>query len=292
MKPKSDIFEGQSLHVVIIIIALFLATNLSSYFGNNDKRLGVRENLTEVPTDSVVSTLNDSDSGFELPSNEKQKTRNLTGLFISIEILFLAVLVFVWVRYRQNLKKRLIAEQEAEKLRIDNDKLRKDKQHSQQELDNLRLELKEIEEERDRLSSLLKEKPDMTPEMMQVIYERLDMLNSLLAKEISSNDSYARPLLESIRKDREGFLNSTRIAFRVSHPEFMTYLKDHSLTEEEINYVCLYAIGLRGKEIGEYIQMKRHYVMGSGIRKKLGIDEHETNLGPYIRKLMKELRQN
>lgn len=289
MKSKSDIFEGQSLHVLIIIAALFLATNLSSYLGNNDKRLDVRENLTEIPTDSAMSMLDASDSGFELLANEKQKTRNLTGLFISIEILFLVALVIMWLRYRQNLKRRLIAEKEAEKLRIDNDNLRKDKQHAQQELDNLRLELNEIEEERDRLSSVLKERRDMTPEMMDIIYERLDMLNSLLAKEISSNDSYAQPILESIRKDREGFLNSTRRALGVSHPDFMAYLKDHSLTEEEINYVCLYAIGLRGKEIGEYIQMKRHYVMGSGIRKKLSIDEHETNLGPYIRRLMKEL---
>lgn len=289
MKSKSDIFEGQSLHVLIIIAALFLATNLSSYLGNNDKRLDVRENLTEIPTDSAMSMLDASDSGFELLANEKQKTRNLTGLFISIEILFLVALVIMWLRYRQNLKRRLIAEKEAEKLRIDNDNLRKDKQNAQQELDNLRLELNEIEEERDRLSSVLKERRDMTPEMMDIIYERLDMLNSLLAKEISSNDSYAQPILESIRKDREGFLNSTRRALGVSHPDFMAYLKDHSLTEEEINYVCLYAIGLRGKEIGEYIQMKRHYVMGSGIRKKLSIDEHETNLGPYIRRLMKEL---
>ncbi len=163
------------------------------------------------------------------------------------------------------------------------------KKLAEQELENLRLELGMLEDERERLEGLLKERPDLTPEMMNVIYQRLDMLNSLLAKEITSNDSYARPLIDSIRKDRSGFLDSTRLAFSISHPEFMNYLKDHDLSEEEINYVCLYAMGLRGKEIGEYIQLKRHYVMGSGIRKKLGIDEHETNLGPYIRKLLKEL---
>lgn len=219
---------------------------------------------------------------------EKQKKRNLIWASLSGGCLLLAITLFIWFRYRLDLTKRILAEQETEKLRLSNDILKKDKQNAYLELENLRFELDKLENERDRLSQLLKKRSDITPDMMDVIYERLDMLNSLLAKEISSNDSYARPLIESIRKDREGFLTSTRVAMGVSHPEFMKYLKEHDLSEEEINYICLYAIGLRGKEIGEYIQMKRHYVMSSGIRKKLGINEHETNLGPYIRRLMKE----
>jgi len=55
--------------------------------------------------------------------------------------------------------------------------------------------------------------------------------------------------------------------------------------------LCLYAIGLRGKEVGEYIQIKRHYIISHEIRMKLGIDEHETNIGIYIRRLMKEFEK-
>ena len=84
-------------------------------------------------------------------------------------------------------------------------------------------------------------------------------------------------------------MDSTRLAFKASHSQFMKYLEDCGLTESEQNYLCLYAIGMRGKEIGEYIQLKRHYHISSDIRKKLGIDEHETNIGIYIRKLMKRL---
>ena len=69
----------------------------------------------------------------------------------------------------------------------------------------------------------------------------------------------------------------------------MAYLEQHGLSVDEINYLCLYAIGLRGKEVGEYIQLKRHYVISHEIRKKLGIGEHETNIGLYIRRLMEEL---
>ena len=46
---------------------------------------------------------------------------------------------------------------------------------------------------------------------------------------------------------------------------------------------------MRGKEVGEYIQLRRHYHISSDIRRKLGIDDHETNIGIYIRKLMKIL---
>jgi len=39
----------------------------------------------------------------------------------------------------------------------------------------------------------------------------------------------------------------------------------------------------------EYIQLKRHYIISHEIRKKLGIDEHETNIGLYIRRQLKIL---
>lgn len=199
---------------------------------------------------------------------ERQKRWNIVLALITVGLILVIILIIVFFRYRITAARKKMAEQE---------------------LENLQLELGQLENERDRLEALLQERPDMTPEMMKVVYQRLDMLNTLLAKEIASNDSYARDLIESIRKDRAGFLDSTRMAFSISYPRFMQYLLSHGLTEEEINYACLYAMGLRGKEIGEYIQLKRHYVMGSGIRKKLGIDEHETNLGPYIRRLLKDL---
>ena len=113
------------------------------------------------------------------------------------------------------------------------------------------------------------------------------MLNSLLAKEISDNESHAAAYtkwIEHIRKNKEEFLDSTRIALTASYPAFMKSLETCGLTDDEIKYVCLYAIGLKGKEVGEYMQLKRHYNISSAIRKKLGIDEHETNIGLYIRR--------
>ena len=109
--------------------------------------------------------------------------------------------------------------------------------------------------------------------------------------EETQNDSYAESYnnwIETVHNDKKKFMDSTRLAFAASHPKFMEYLEQHGLSTDEINYLCLYAIGLRGKEVGEYIQMKRHYIVSHEIRKKLGIDQHETNLGLYIRRLIKD----
>ena len=56
----------------------------------------------------------------------------------------------------------------------------------------------------------------------------------------------------------------------------------------EIGYCCLYALGLKGKEIGEHIQMKSHFNNSSDIRKKLGLPEHGITLGTHIRQLLSE----
>ena len=178
---------------------------------------------------------------------------------------------------------------EAASLEKEKQRLEAVKRQRELEAENLEREKLQLEGERDNLRVLLEEQKALSQPLQEVIKTRLDMLNSLLAKEISKNDNYAKPYnkwIESIRSDKDEFMNSTRLAFTASHPKFMDYLVQHDLTTDEINYLCLYAIGLRGKEVGEYIQLKRHYNVSSTIRKKLGIDEHETNIGLYIRREM------
>lgn len=88
--------------------------------------------------------------------------------------------------------------------------------------------------------------------------------------------------------DREEFLRSTKILFEENHPRFTAYLAGKGLTDWEIGYCCLYTLGLKGKDIGEYIQKKRHYIISHEIRQKLGLDEHDTNLSIYLRELLLE----
>ena len=192
--------------------------------------------------------------------------------------IFGLVILVGWLYYRGYLSKtkRILAEKENKNLRL--------------EQENLRLEIDQLENERDNLKELQKEQSELAKPIKDVIKSRLNLLNGLLAKEITNNDRYAEPYnkwIDTVRNDKKKFMDSTRLAFAASHPKFMEYLEQHGLSTDEINYLCLYAIGLRGKEVGEYTQMKRHYIVSHEIRKKLGIDEHETNIGPYIRRLMK-----
>ena len=235
--------------------------------------------------------------------------------------IFALTILVGWLYYRayRSKTRRILAEKENENLKLEQDNLRKEKEKAELERDkktleaknlekdkkrleaeqrqyeleaaNLRLEISPLESERDHLKELQKEQSELAKPIQKVIKDRLDILNGLLAKEITQNDSYAESYnnwIETVHNDKKKFMDSTRLAFAASHPKFMEYLEQHGLSTDEINYLCLYAIGLRGKEVGEYIQMKRHYIVSHEIRKKLGIDQHETNLGLYIRRLIKD----
>ena len=158
--------------------------------------------------------------------------------------------------------------------------------------ENFRLKIVQLENESETLKEILEKQKDIAKPIEDAIKVRIEMLNGLLASRITDNDSYAEPYRvwkDQIIQDKDEFMNTTRLALMASHPKFIEYLEQHGLSKSEINYVCLYAIGLRGKEVGEYMQLKRHYHISSDIRKKLEIDEHQTNIGIYVRKLMKQL---
>lgn len=257
----------------------------------------------------------------EIANFMKIQNRNRIIWATLCSIFALALFIgWLYYRYRLTKSKRILAEKENENLKLGQEKLQKEKEKTELErnqkaleaanlekdkkrleaerqqrileTENLRLEKNRLEREKEDMNELLKEQSGLTQSLRKIVKTRLAILNSLLAKEIANEESYAKPYrkwIESIRKDKEEFKNSTREAFSVSHPKFMDYLISHGLTVDEINYLCLYAIGLRGKDVGEYINLKRHYNVSSEIRKKLGIDEHETNIGLYVRRLMEEL---
>jgi len=228
-------------------------------------------------------------------------------ILMGLCILLVLVIIIGITYYQLHLgkAKRIIAEKEQSRLQLENDNLQKhnavlelEKHNAELECEkqslaaeNMRLKISQLESEEEHLKKLLKE-TELSVPIMNSIQERIEILNGLLAAQISDNESYSKPYdkwINKITEDRKSFMDSTRLAFWASHPAFMKYLDEHGLDESELNYACLYAIGLRGKEIGEYIRIKRHYHMSSDIRKKLGLHEDDTNLGIYIRNLMKKL---
>ena len=228
-------------------------------------------------------------------------------LWIGLCVLLTLVIVLGVTYYQLRLGKIkcIISEKEQVRLQLANDNLQKlnsvlelEKHNVELECErqnlaaeNLRLKISQLESEEEHLRELLK-KSELSKPILDSIRERIEMVNGLLAAKIADNDSYSKPYdrwITQVTEDRKSFMASTRLAFCASHPAFMKYLEDHGLTESEQDYVCLYAIGLRGKEIGEYIQIKRHYHTSTDIRKKLELHEDDTNLGLHIRNLMKKL---
>ena len=239
-----------------------------------------------------------------------KRDKIIKWILAGVAILML-IIVFIYHIYRKNKAARQLAEHNAEKLQLESDNLRLEGERQmlmaekleaegrelqlkseklQLESDNLQLEIAELEDERERLSNLLKSKEILSSEARSLIRERIDLLNGLFAQALTNEENYGKEFekyVKAIRKDKKNFQKSIGKVLEATHPEFMAYLWDRGLTDREIDYVCLYAIGLRGKEIGSYLELARHYNISSEIRKKLGLDANGENLGPYIRRMMK-----
>lgn len=187
-------------------------------------------------------------------------------------------------------KEKAISESKIKELENENLKAERDKKAL--EAENLAHRVEILENESASLKELMDSQEELPSEVQDAIKVRIEMLNALMAGYITNNDQYEKPYeswIKELTDNTEEFMNSNRLAFQVSHPRFIQYFEDHDLTVSEINYVCLYAIGLRGKEVGNYMKKRSHVNISSAIRKKLGIDKHETNIGIYVRKLLKEL---
>jgi tetratricopeptide (TPR) repeat protein len=181
---------------------------------------------------------------------------------------------------------------EKDNLALENKNLQLERDKKALEAENLAHRVTALENESETLKSLIGSKEELPIEVQREIKVRIEMLNSLLASYITNNDQYEKPYdvwIKELTDNKGEFMNSNRLAFQVSHPRFIQYFEDHGLSIDEINYVCLYAIGLRGKEVGNYMNKRSHVNTSSAIRKKLGIDKHETNIGIYVRKLLKNL---
>lgn len=234
----------------------------------------------------------------------RQKDHMIFGILCIILIL-LFIIGIIYYNFRLGKKDKIITEQIQKRLQLENQGLEQrntmlslEKQNMELELErkrlaseNMELRIEYLEAEKLRLEKLLENSTFSKP-ILQSIQERIEILNGLLATKITAREKYSKPYekwINNVTKDRIKFLKSTRTAFQISHPMFMKYLEDHQLTEEEKDVVCLFAMGLNGKEVGAYVSENRHYHMSSEIRKKLGLATNTTNLNKFIQKILHEL---
>ena len=206
----------------------------------------------------------------EMEALKKQKAKNQ---IILIGIIIATALVAILMVQRKHLRIKSMEKAMLEK-----------------EREQYNLLYQQAEEEKDKLTDLLRENKELDDYKRGIINQRLELLNKFFASYITNNNEVSNKADKEIKefiKNKDNFMESTRIAYTTSKPQFIKYLEEKGLTNWEICYCCLYALGLRGKEVGSYIKMRSHYNISTEIRAKLGINEHETNLGIYIRKLLK-----
>ena len=148
---------------------------------------------------------------------------------------------------------------------------------------------KEVLSERDSLNDMLTNS-SIREETMTIIRKRLEVLNAIVVSHLSDRESdnkRANEQLQNLIANREVFIKSTRLTLEENYPHFFAYLRDKGLEEFEIDFCCLYAIGMKGKEIKAYTNLNRHYKDSSEVRQKLGLVESDTNLSNFLQKLLK-----
>lgn len=128
-------------------------------------------------------------------------------------------------------------------------------------------------------------------ETVSVLTERLKLLDKILLSAVSGKEDVlsddVKNELFSYVSDKEKFLHDTYHQYLKLHPDFIGLLKSKGLTEWEAGYCCLYALGLRGKDIGAFLERGGYYNIDSRIRKKLGVTDRIT-LSTYIRTALEE----
>lgn len=191
-------------------------------------------------------------------------------LALSVVILFLAALL-VMAKIRRMRVERQISEE-----RLLLQLTAKEKETARyKRLHNTALT--EIERLKEALESKALDKAEQS-----LINERLGILNRFTASKIVENLELNKDdELKKLVQNRDYFIESTRVSFLIEQPKFVNFLKNKGLTDYEIGYCCLYVMGLKGKNLTDYLG-SRHIRISSAVRKKLGLNEHDTNLDKYL----------
>lgn len=215
----------------------------------------------------------------------------LLWISISVIILLIAGIVVTFYMIKYYKMRKIAATKESDNLKIakrileiNQERINAENKSKTLEAENLRHRIEGLEREVENLSDALNSK-ELPTEVKMAIKKRVELLNSIIASEISKDHSHEKLYENWIKQtlpDIEGFMNSNRLAFTASHPEFIKFLEQHELTVDEINYVCLYAIGLKGTDVGRYMKRAGHINMSSAIRKKLGLTIHDTQIKRFI----------
>ena len=199
-----------------------------------------------------------------------EKNKRTIAILVCIVALMGSLLIILIIRRR------------LQQVRIKNRQLESEKDH----YEKMYLE---VLSERNALNEMLANSA-IKEETMEIIKKRLGVLNTIIVSHLSEKGTdvkRANDELERLIANKNDFIQSTRFTLEENYPHFFTYLHNKGLEEYEIDFCCLYAIGMKGKEVKAYTNLSRHYKDSSEVRQKLGLVESDTNLSNFLQKLLK-----
>lgn len=199
----------------------------------------------------------------------REKNNRIIIVLVSITLIFLISLLVVWLRYKLKIKtmKNISLEQEKE---------------------NYKILCSNLSDEKHTLVMLLEKSQNLGAEIKEVIEERLSVVNKFFKAHLLDDHFMASKTekeLENMFNDKAKFIKDTKLVLQGNYPDFIKYLQERGLTDKEIDFCCLYTMGLKAVHIGKYLNTTNIYNISSSIRKKLGIDEYKTNLDKHIEEI-------
>lgn len=252
-----------------------------------------------VATGKKNGNLFESDINFirerhDLQMKLLRKNYSVSILLLCILVLLLATIIIInrirWIRKEKRLsdEKHKVAIELAEQRQLA-EQLRyaEEKKQLEIEKDNYIKMYDETLHEIEHLKSTLKDN-ELDSSVRKHVAERLTLLNKFVAANIVpafSNDAVDE--LRRLMTDKRHFVESTGLSFGLAYPEFIKYLHKHGLTDSEVGFCCFYTIGLRGKDIANYMGMSQsgYYKFSSNLRKKFALEEKDTNIDIFLRNL-------
>ncbi len=204
-------------------------------------------------------------------SEQKVITQRYTIIIVVLFcVIMLLVAGFITERLIRSCKERKLEQErhrmemelaEAEKIRFENEKLRYEQLYKEA-LDRIAL-LERIRKEA-RLDKNVRE----------AVEQLLGVLNKFFMAHVSETfNDVASAELAALMDDQRNFFRLLSNAFKVSHKNFIRYLKKSRLSEWEIGCCCLFCIGLNNKEITHYLKRPSFNNDVSKIRIKLKVEK-------------------
>ena len=253
----------------------WISATLYEKLGEYDKALNFYKSYLQQ-TDEADLLIFESDTKFieeRYQTEIKQIKANYISNIITVSVI---ILLFIAGMIILLIKKQLL-QKTAENMELEIERLKYEKMYA------------DALAERDFLNEIV-EKSSVREKTRQVISDRLEVLNKVIISHItdtSRDNRKAYEELEALISDRASFLESTKKTIENINPDFVSYLVSKGLTESEVNLCCLYAIGMKGKDIKDYTATASVYKDSSVIRQKLGLMENDTNLSNYLQDLLK-----